>query len=271
MTASSVSFPVRRRVSSRRARPAQQRQQRPRNCPRPGPLPAQDPVRQGRPRGQPRPRRRSVHRRRRGPPGSANIVDAQPGPEDPDGTTITLLDLPVDPPPNTHLATEPQPGAERSAGRHRHPAHQGDRRITGAGRRQPRRPSTTTSWSRSSRTPTPAQAARGQRPRHHPQQAGATPATTPSASRPGPPAGPRSRGPARRALASVQIGNVAAAPVGRVAVAAPAVDEGDPQALPTAVSAGLATAPGAHAPAMTRTTGSCWPRSRSCWPEEPRS
>ncbi len=49
-------------------------------------------------------------------------------------------------------------------------------------------------------------------------------------------------------LASVQIGNVVCGPSGRVAAAAPAVDEGDPQALPTAVSAGLATAPGAHAP-----------------------
>ncbi|MET0839589.1 MAG: hypothetical protein ABWY19_12450, partial [Marmoricola sp.] len=48
-------------------------------------------------------------------------------------------------------------------------------------------------------------------------------------------------------LASVQIGNVVCGPSGRVAAAAPAAVDA-PQALPTAVSAGLETAPGAHAP-----------------------
>jgi hypothetical protein len=47
-------------------------------------------------------------------------------------------------------------------------------------------------------------------------------------------------------LASVQIGNVVCGPSGRVAAAAPAVDA--PQSLPTAVSAGLETAPAVHAP-----------------------
>jgi hypothetical protein len=44
-------------------------------------------------------------------------------------------------------------------------------------------------------------------------------------------------------LANLQVGNAACAPVARVAVAAPAAQPEAPQSLPTAVSAGLATAP----------------------------
>jgi hypothetical protein len=49
-------------------------------------------------------------------------------------------------------------------------------------------------------------------------------------------------------LASVQIGNVVCGPNGRAVVAAPAEQAAAPQSLPTAVSAGLESAPGAHAP-----------------------
>jgi hypothetical protein len=45
-------------------------------------------------------------------------------------------------------------------------------------------------------------------------------------------------------LVNLQIGNAACAPVARVAVDAPTAQAAAPQALPTAVSAGLATAPG---------------------------
>jgi hypothetical protein len=44
-------------------------------------------------------------------------------------------------------------------------------------------------------------------------------------------------------LVNLQVGNAACAPVARVAVAAPAAQVAAPQSLPTAVSAGLATAP----------------------------
>lgn len=49
-------------------------------------------------------------------------------------------------------------------------------------------------------------------------------------------------------LASVQLGNVVCGPSGRVAQAAAAPEQAPAAALPTAVSAGLETAPGAHAP-----------------------
>jgi hypothetical protein len=45
-------------------------------------------------------------------------------------------------------------------------------------------------------------------------------------------------------LASVQVGNVVCGPSGRVVAAAPAAQAAAPKSLPTAVSAGLATAPG---------------------------
>jgi hypothetical protein len=45
-------------------------------------------------------------------------------------------------------------------------------------------------------------------------------------------------------LVNLQIGNAACAPVARTAVAAPAAQAAAPQALPTSVSAGLASAPG---------------------------
>jgi hypothetical protein len=45
-------------------------------------------------------------------------------------------------------------------------------------------------------------------------------------------------------LVNLQVGNAACAPVARVAVAAPTAEAAAPQSLPTAVSAGLATAPG---------------------------
>jgi hypothetical protein len=45
-------------------------------------------------------------------------------------------------------------------------------------------------------------------------------------------------------LVNLQIGNAACAPVARVAVSAPTAQAAAPKALPTSVSAGLATAPG---------------------------
>ena len=49
-------------------------------------------------------------------------------------------------------------------------------------------------------------------------------------------------------LASVQIGNVVCGPSGRVVQAAAAPEQAPAAAMPTAVSAGLASAPGQHAP-----------------------
>ena len=57
---------------------------------------------------------------------------------------------------------------------------------------------------------------------------------------------PAAKAQLKASLASLQIGNVVCGPSGRVAVAAP--QAAPAKALPTAVSAGLETMPGQHAP-----------------------
>ncbi len=165
------------------------------------------------------------------------------------GQDITLLKLPVNPPPEHPPGHRPEPGAHH---RHRRAAHQPERLV----RRSRRSPLNAVLDQIQEQvvdnvvTQVEAQlaSAGGERPRHHPEQAGPSRSRRDPGQRPRPPARCRRprpsstpRWPASRSATSCAVpavGSPRPLPLPRSA----------PPALPTAVSAGYESMPGQHAP-----------------------